>query len=136
MVSDTGEDAGEALPSFIPQEDHWSADFPEQIDTQYTGEMYPDVTKDGNEINAAIEGMKQPPQKEKQGFLKRLFAKKESTELAEPAWQDMPPVQDMPPQKVQDNISEVERVTNQINDARQMIMDLDLAKAKDAYVEI
>ena len=127
MVSDNVGDAGEALPSFIPQEDHWSINLSEPMDTQGT---HPDLSNEGNEINAAIEGIKQPSKEEKQGFLKRLFAKKE------PALQETPPAQDMPLQKVQDNLSEVERVMNQINEARQMIMDINLAKAKDAYVEI
>lgn len=129
---------GEPIPVSVGEEDKWLSDVP-QFDLAQDNSLYDEDSL--KEINTAIDSTKQPVQ-EKQGFLKRLFSpkKKEPFEYAAPS-QDLPTGQgalaeEMPFPENQADETEIERVTREISEARQMVMDLDLAKAKEAYVDI
>lgn len=129
---------GEPIPVSVGEEDKWLSEVP-QFDLAEDNSPYSEDSF--REINTAIDSTKQPVQ-EKQGFLRRLFSpkKKGPSESTAPS-QDLPAGQDalaeeMPFPENQADETEIERVTREISEARQMVMDLDLVGAKKSYVDI
>ena len=89
------------------------------------------------EIEGAISTAKQPPQKE--GFWRRLFIPKKRMPSPDNfTTSDFSPLDGPQPGigEPKQEISETESVMKMVSDARDMVMNLDLSGAKDAYVNI
>ena len=114
-----------------PHEEHWNMDLSPSSDEPYGD--FGDVEK---EINGAIDEAKQ--QEQKPGFWKRFFMPRRKEHKVQSEARQDPFMEDgaSPLQQANEAKSTTENVMGMVNGARQLVMDLELEKAKGVYVEV